>query len=123
VKTSVNRVLLDHMMSASRRAHLQWDQESVDSGFSSDSDARIKHHPIDEKPRRLSCDDDCAAARKHDSTSATKRSNVTRSLPSHFRSSEVDSLRLGDVALTDFDPVRYLGGGGYSRVDLVRLQR
>ena len=97
----------------------QWDKLSVDSGFSSDVDknqTRIASRKL--KDKFIQSDNNL----HQKNTPKTSRFN---SLPFSFRLRQHESLVIpwDEVTLKDFDHVRHLGGGGYSKVDLLQFSR
>uniref|UniRef100_H2YXE3 Protein kinase domain-containing protein n=1 Tax=Ciona savignyi TaxID=51511 RepID=H2YXE3_CIOSA len=82
-----------------------WEAASVDSGFGSDASFHLR-------PAESTSPGDFP-------TSSKQNKDNSKSLPSNLR--RKGSFRWNEVVLDDFDHVKYLGGGGYARVDLVKF--
>ncbi|XP_078481305.1 cGMP-dependent protein kinase 1 [Ciona intestinalis] len=91
-------------LNKAKKSAILWDQASTDSGFASDVSDR--HLPT-------------SSGKSPPCISKQARDN-SKSLPSNLRSKS--QFKWNDIGLDDFDHVRYLGGGGYARVDLVKFK-
>ncbi|CAK8696897.1 cGMP-dependent protein kinase 1-like [Clavelina lepadiformis] len=100
-----------------------WDDASTDSGFCSDVERRPCQPTSSrrQKTKSLYGNDERCLNQGNDEKDKTKDSS--KSLPSRFRKTNDCSIIWNEITLNDFDYVRNLGGGGYARVDLVRLTR
>ena len=95
----------------------QWDELSVDSGFSSDVEKNNSLlTPRKTKTKTLYNE------LEYDFQTQIKSKN--NSLPLSFRlCDELLPINWEEVSLNDFYHVRRLGGGGYSKVDLLQYSR
>ena len=91
----------------------QYDEISVDSGFNSDSEQK-QFDQLGEKLNSSSLN----------ITTAKESCCVSNnySLPS-LRYSDDSAIDWSKLTLNDFEHVRYLGGGGYARVDLLQFKQ